>query len=138
MFSRHGAFQLPRSSKGFLVQSLAFPLRLAENGLLRRQERSASVVALLQMMARTPQGSWHGCPGFGFRDLFDDKRLRADKARVMMQRINETLRDLGLEGYHVTEVVRELSPGRDTDTYAITVEGTGAADAFTTSLMYEP
>ena len=120
------------------MQSIAFPLRLAENGLLRREERVASLMALLQMMARTPQGSWHGCPGFGFRDLFEDKRLRADKARLMMQRINETLADLGLEGYHVTEVARELSPGRDTDTYAITVESKGTAQAFKTSLMYEP
>ena len=120
------------------MQSLAFPLRLAENGLLRREEPAASVLALLHIMARTPQGSWPGCPGFGFRDLFEDKRLRADKAQVMMQRINETLADLGLVAYQVTEVARELSPGRDTDTYALTVEGTGAADAFKTSLMYEP
>ncbi len=117
------------------MQSLAYPMRLAENGLLRRESRAASVVALLQMMARTPQGSWQGCPQFGLRDLFEDKRLRADTARLMLGRVNDTLAELGIQGYTVTEVIRELSPGRETDTYVLSIEGTDAAEAFRTSLV---
>ena len=112
-------------------------MRLGENGLLRRQERAAALMSLLQMMARTPQGSWQACPRFGLRDLFENSQLRADTPRLMAQRVNEALEDLGIAGYSVTEVVRELSPGRETDVYALTVEGAGPQDGFSTSLVQE-
>ena len=120
------------------MQSLAFPMRLQENGLLQRAPQSASVVALLQLMARTPRGSWAGSPVFGLRDLFENSRLRADTARLAMERINEALVDLDLRGYTVSEVVRELSPGRETDTYSIVIEVAGTSEAFSTNVMYEP
>jgi hypothetical protein len=113
-------------------------MRLQENGLLQRAPQSASVVALLQLMARTPRGSWAGCPVFGLRDLFENSRMRADTARLAMERINEALVDLDLRGYTVTEVVRELSPSRETDTYSIVIEVAGTSEAFSTNVMYEP
>ena len=112
------------------MQSLLFPLRISESGLLRRGERATSVIALLDIMARTPQGSWAACPTFGLRDLFESSRNRADAARLALHRINATLQTLGITEYHVIDVVRELSPGRDTDTYAITVESVGSKDTF--------
>jgi hypothetical protein len=120
------------------VQSLAFPMRLQENGLLQRAPQASSVIALLQLMARTPRGSWPGCAVFGLRDLFENSRLRADTARLAMERINEALADLDLHGYRVTEVIRELSPGRETDTYSIVVEVAGTKDGFSTTVVYEP
>ena len=113
-------------------------MRLQENGLLRRQEPLAALVSLLQVMARTPAGSWPGCASFGLRDLFENTRQRADIARLAMQRINETFADLGLTGYTVSEIVRELSPGRDTDTYAITIEQAGGREGVTTLVSHEP
>ena len=113
-------------------------MRLQENGLLQRAPQSASVVALLQLMARTPRGSWAGCPVFGLRDLFENSRIRADTARLAMERINEALVDLDLRSFTVTDVVRELSPGRETDTYSITVEVAGTSEGFSTSVVYEP
>jgi hypothetical protein len=103
------------------VQSLSFPLRLRENGLLQRSDASASLIALLQTMARTPQGSWQACPSFGLRDLFED-RMRADLPRLAQQRITQTLEDLGMAQYTVHEVVREISNDRGTDVYAITLQ----------------
>ena len=120
------------------MQSLAFPMRLQENGLLRRDERSASVLSLLQMMARTPQGSWQACPQFGLRDLFEHGRQRADLPRLAADRINGTLTDLGIHEYIVTEVVRELSANRDVDTYSITLENKTTAETLTTSFVQEP
>ncbi len=119
------------------MQSLAFPMRLQENGLLQREERIASLVALLQIMARTPRGSWQACPGFGLRDLFENTRQRADTARLAMLRINESLLDLQIRDFVVTEIVRELSPGRDTDTYAITLENAATAETVSTNVRYE-
>ena len=75
---------------------------------------------------------------FGLRDLFENSKLRADTARLAMERINEALLDLDLRHYAVTEVIRELSPGRDVDTYSITIEIVGTNEAFRTSVVYEP
>ncbi len=119
------------------MQSLAFPMRLKENGLLERHDRAASLIALLQMMARTPKGSWAACPGFGLRDLFEDNAVRGDKARLALLRINEVLADLAITEYVVSDVFCESSPGRGTDTYAITVESTASTDSFRTSLAFE-
>lgn len=120
------------------MRFLTSPLRLQENGLLQRGSQAASVIALLQVMARTPRGSWPGCPAFGLRDLFEDSRLRADAARLAMERINETLADLELNNYVVTEVVREISPGRDMDTYSISLELAGSRESVRTTVAYEP
>ncbi len=120
------------------MQSLAFPMRLQENGLLRREDRSASVLSLLQMMARTPQGSWLACPQFGLRDLFEYGRQRADLPRLATERINGTLADLGIDEYVVTEIVREMSVNRDADTYSITLEDKTTAETLTTTFVQEP
>ena len=119
------------------MQSLAFPMRLQENGLLLRDDKTSALLALLQMMARTPQGSWHACPGFGLRDLFEYGRQRADLARVAADRINSTLRDLGIEDFTATEVVREISANRDMETYSITLENAATAQPIRTSVVQE-
>ena len=119
------------------MQSLAFPLRLQENGLLRREEKTASLLALLQMMARTPQGSWQACPTFGLRDLFESNRHRADIARLAMERINGSLRDLQITGYVVSEVVRERDGNRETETFAITLENDTGTETLSTVVAYE-
>ena len=119
------------------MQSIAFPLRLQESGLLRREDRTVSILSLLQVMARTPQGSWHACPEFGLRDLFEDGRSRADLPRLVAERINRTLADLGMEEYQAAEVVRELSTNRETDTYSIRLENQSTAESLTTTVAYE-
>ena len=116
---------------------LAFPMHLQENGLLRRSEGATSMLALLQMMARTPAGSWSACPGFGLRDLFEQGRQRADVARLVAERINTTFEELGVEGYSVTPVICEISANRDVDTYVIVVENTATAEVIRTSIQQE-
>src|SRR6201999_2093247 len=91
------------------MQVIAFPMRLRENGLLERDSQSASLMQLLQVMARTPAGTWAACPEFGLRDLFEDQRLRSDVARLAMERINRVFVDLGLGDFTITEIVREIS-----------------------------
>ena len=119
------------------MQSLAIPLRLQENGLLRREDGTRSLLALLDVMARTPQGSWQACPNFGLRDLFEGGRQRADLARLAADRVNESLRELGMTDYVVTEVVRELSGNRELDTYSITLQHTGTAESISTLFAQE-
>ena len=117
------------------MESIAFPMRLRESGLLERNDAQGSIVALLQMMARTPQGSWAGCPGFGLRDLFEEGRLRADAARLAQQRIEETFRDLGITRFAVTEVVREIGGQREVDVYAVTLQDTSSNAEISTQFV---
>ena len=119
------------------MQTLAIPLLLQENGLLRRNDGTRSLLAFLDAMARTPQGSWKACPVFGLRDLFEGGRQRADLERMALERINRSFQDLGMTEYVATEVVRELSGNRETDTYSITLQHTGTAELITTSLAQE-
>ena len=119
------------------METVAIPLRLQENGLLQREGKNQSVLALLAIMARTPQGSWQGCPVFGLRDLFEDRGNRADLARAVAERINETFADLGMQDYVVTEVVRELSSTRETDTYTLRLEDKVTAELLTTAVSSE-
>ena len=118
------------------MQSLAFPMRLQESGLLVRDTQVSALIDLLQVMARTPAGSWAACPEFGLRDLFENQRLRADVARIAMERTNRVLEDLGLGEFTITEVVRELSANRDTDTYSITIVRAARDERFTTVVQH--
>ena len=116
------------------MQSLAIPLHLQENGLLRREEKSQAVLALLDVMARTPQGSWQACPGFGLRDLFESGTMRADVARLATERINASFAELGMADYVVTEIVHEMSGNRETDTYSIRLEDKTTAEVVVTAV----
>ena len=119
------------------MRSIAFPLRLEENGLLRREEAPGSLLSLLQVMARTPAGSWAACPSFGLRDLFEDGRQRIDVGRLAAERVNQVFEELGIEGYRVSEVVREVSTNRDVDTYSITIVRPGYEESYTTTFAHE-
>lgn len=119
------------------MQCIAFPMRLQQNGLLQRDSQTASLISLLQVMARTPAGSWAACPEFGLRDLFEGSRQRADVARIATERINRVFKDLDLSGFCVSDIVREISANRDTDTYSITIARTGYDESFTTTLSYD-
>ena len=116
------------------MQVLAFPLRLRENGLLMRQDQTASIMDLLGLMARTPAGSWPGSPTFGLRDLFEDSRQRGNVPRLALARINEAFIDLGIDGFIALDVVREASRGDEPDTYSITFGRPAGDETFTAAV----
>ncbi len=119
------------------MQVLAFPLRLRDNGLLTRQDQAASIVDLLHVMARTPAGSWQGLPAFGLRDLLEGVRPRVDVVRVATQRINDAFLELGIEGFVVTDMVREPSQGAEGDTYSITFSRVATSETFATAVSFQ-
>lgn len=79
------------------------------------------MLRLIEMMARTPRGSWKGCPSFGVRDLLEGMRLRPDGLRQAEQAINDALKDLGILHYRLESMRREPGPNPDVDTYAVTI-----------------
>jgi hypothetical protein len=95
--------------------SIAFPLRMPRGLLLKTGELDA-YLTVIAIMARTPRGSWHGHPLFGFQELFaqvSKERLtpaqRNEMTRNVATEINLVLADLGLTGYSVDSIVSESS-----------------------------
>jgi hypothetical protein len=103
---------------------VAFPLRL-ENSFLKRTGEPEAVLQLVELMARTPQGSWAGCRAFGVRDLLEGVRLKPENVRRAAQAINEALTDLGIVHYRLEGIAREPMPDRDVDVYSFTIAETG-------------
>lgn len=91
--------------------SIAFPLRMRQ-GLLQKTDEREAYLMLLEIMARTPRGSWAGHPAFGFQEFFleisreslsQDARVR--RAEIAADEINAVLVDLDLTRYCVDSLV---------------------------------
>jgi hypothetical protein len=115
---------------------IAFPLRF-HSGFLRRTGEAESIAALLRLMAGTPGGSWRGSPNFGVRDMFERSRTQPDVPKIVTERINRALIDLGITSYRVENIVKELSSNRDVDSYAVTIAST-VDGSKTYSMMLNP
>ncbi len=73
------------------------------------------------MMARTPGGSWAGCPSFGVRQFFENMRTRPEGLRQAEKAINDTLADLGITHYRLKSIQKEPGPNPDVDVYSVTL-----------------
>jgi hypothetical protein len=110
-------------------------MRIEDGGFLQRTEHSAAILSFLQLMARTPGGSWKACKDFGIRDLLESGRQRADIPRLALERANAALQQLGFTGLVVEEIVREVSERSDYDVYVITLSS--GAERYTTTVQSE-
>ena len=66
---------------------VAFPMRL-EKGFLRRVDGPSAVLALLEVMARTPHGTWLGSTHFGLRDYLEGTGMRTISNKTALDEIN--------------------------------------------------
>ena len=106
----------------FSNPSIVFPFRL-EQGLLRKTDEREAYLMLLEIMARTPQGSWSGHPLFGFREFFPEAtkeglttEMRRRIAEKTVHEINAVLADLGLVRYRVDSLgVDQAQKGMNVD-----------------------
>jgi hypothetical protein len=105
------------------IPFIAFPLRL-EGGFLKRTGEAEAVLRFIEMMARTPGGSWAGCPSFGVRHFFENMRLRPEGLRQAEKAINDTLADLGITHYRLKSIQKEPGPNPDVDVYTLTIVST--------------
>ena len=112
---------------------LAFPLKL-DGPFLRRTTAPQAVLQLLELMARTPAGSWAGVPSFGVRDFFEGMRLRPDGLKEAARAINTSLLELGITHYRLESIVKEPSTKADVDNYILNlVDVSDASRTFSTS-----
>lgn len=117
--------------------AISFPLRLRDGGYLQRSEEPAAILALLHLMASTAGGTWAACPSFGLRDLLESGHRRADVPRLAMERANQALTDLDIDGFRVEEVVREASQHLDVNVYTVTLQSIREAGSLTTTFTAE-
>lgn len=102
---------------------ISFPLRF-QNAFLLRTGEVESVVALIQLMAATPSGSWGGCLSFGVRDIFEGARAHPDAVKAATEQINSALEDLEIKSYRVAGIAKEPATERDVDSYVVTIVST--------------
>jgi hypothetical protein len=101
-------------------------LRFRE-AFLRRADEVQAVLSLVRVMAQTPHGSWQGCPHFGFRDFFEQARMRPDAPQLAAQEANLALEDLGVLHLRVESIVKEAQGNRDVDSYIVTLANAAEA-----------
>jgi hypothetical protein len=99
---------------------VAFPVRL-ENGFLRRFDEPSAVLSLIEIMARTPHGSWVGSRHFGLRDFLQGAGGRPEFTKTALDELNRALADMGIDKYKVESIVRETGSAEDSSVYAISL-----------------
>jgi hypothetical protein len=98
---------------------LAFPLRF-RGPLLRRCDPVDAVVSVIEVMARTPHGSWAGSEVFGVRDLLAEAQRRPELLRDIVREMNRALEDLGI-GLVKVESIQLESASAGESGYLITL-----------------
>ncbi|HYZ84536.1 MAG TPA: hypothetical protein VE621_09040 [Bryobacteraceae bacterium] len=99
----------------------AIPIRV-HDGFLKRCDPAEAIVRLLEVMARTPHGSWPGSPHFGLRDLFENARRYPESRQFALQELRQALADLGLNDYKVESIQLEEGSEMDRSTYTVVLE----------------
>jgi hypothetical protein len=95
-------------------------LRL-RNAFLARTSEVEAVLAVIRIMASTPNGSWAGCAHFGIRDFFEQARTHPELPQRAIDEANLALQDLGITQYRIESIVKERQADRDVDSYAVTL-----------------
>jgi len=106
---------------------VAFPLRIKDS-FLKRTEEPEAVLALIEVMARTPHGSWAGSAHFGLRDYFEDVRGKSETQQVALQELNGALQDLGITAFRAKSIQLEASSSRGGAAYVVTLVSTEQSD----------
>lgn len=82
------------------------------------------MLRFIEMMARTPGGSWAGCRTFGVRHFFESMRTRPEGLRQAEKAVNDTLADLGITHYRLKSIQKEPGSNPDIDVYSVTLVST--------------
>lgn len=102
---------------------LAFPLRL-EGGFLKRCSEVNAIVCLVNLMAKTPHGSWIGGAHFGLREFFEEARGQPGLPAQAVKELNLALQELGILDYRVEEIVKEPQMQAEIDSYSLKIVST--------------
>ena len=91
---------------------LAFPLRIDTIGRVARSSGAEeNLLRLLKIMLVTPARGWPGSENFGVRDSLADLPFKFNLRQETVKRINESLRELGIDWVEAKTI--EIDPSSD-------------------------
>lgn len=103
-----------------------FPLLVGENGRLAHAAGpEASIIKLLEVMARTPRQGWRGAEAFGLRETLAELRVKYEAHQAAVKQINAVLDDLGIDWVRVDEIKCEPVAGDQSVSYLLTLSYVG-------------
>jgi len=109
---------------------VSFPMRL-KSGFLRRVDGPSAMLALIEIMARTPHGSWRGSVHFGLRDYLNRSGPQSIAAKRAIDETNAALSDLGIDNYRVESITREQAQPGGAAVFAVSlVSSEGQSELF--------
>jgi hypothetical protein len=96
------------------MEFIDFPLEIDKTGHFARSGGAeTSLLHALKIQLTTPAAGWPGSPGFGLRDLLAELPFKAQARAEIIRRMNENLRDLGVDWAEVKSF--EIDPASRTD-----------------------
>ena len=91
---------------------LAFPLRIDPIGRVARSSGAEeNLLRMLKIMLTTPGRGWPGSENFGVRDTLSELPFKVGLRQETVKRVNESLRELGIDWVEVKMV--EIDPSSD-------------------------
>ena len=104
------------------MEYLAFPLRIElSGGLARSSGAEENLMRLLRIMLITPERGWPGYPNFGLRDALPDLTYKANARQTVVKRINNNLRELGIDWVEVKSIVVDPASNAYEPSYLLTL-----------------
>ena len=97
----------------FQPDSVAFPIRIGDDGRLVRAERTEVLLHVLRAMAGTPARSWPHAPWFGLYEQFSEANLALEDQPRLADLLNEGLKGLGIHWATVSAVTTASASGVD-------------------------
>ena len=103
-----------------------FPLLVGESGRLAHAAGpEASILKLLEVMARTPRRGWRGAEAFGLRDTLAELQVKYEARLMTIRQINGALDDLGIDWVRVEDIACAPSTGDQSVSYLLTLSYVG-------------
>lgn len=103
-----------------------FPLRVGESGRLAHAAGpEASILKLLEVMARTPRRGWRGAETFGLRDALAELWVRDEARLTTVRQVNAALDELGIDWVRVEDIRCERAAGGEYLSYSLTLAYAG-------------
>ncbi len=104
------------------MECVAFPLLIEKTGQLARSNGAEeSLLKVLKIMLTTPAAGWSGSPNFGLRDVLADLPFKSHVRSETVRRINENLRELGIDWAELQGIEIDLTSNVYEPAYLLTL-----------------
>lgn len=88
---------------------------------MRKFDEPSAFLALMEIMARTPHGSWCGSPHFGLRDYLNLTPNSSEVPKLALDELNRALAELALGKWKIESIVPEQTGASGVAAFIVTV-----------------